>query len=281
MRLADAHLHLFAAGFRGRYGRSPAGADELAVYQSFREHHDIDAALVVGYEGAPQYAGNNEHLATLIAHHPWIGAVAYAPAPGLAPDHVRYRLEQGFVGVSAYLLDVSDAKAFTGWAPAVVDALNAVRAVVSLNAAPAPTSAIADAVAALAGCTVVFSHLGLPGKRARPPSTVDAARDLSALLSLARMPHVGVKVSGLYATSDPSHAYPHPTADPYVQVLLDRFGPRRLYWGSDFPPSLDHVSFAQTVELPALTGLNADEREAVYGANLRRALGRVRSAGAR
>lgn len=281
MKLADAHLHLFAAGFQGRYGRSPAGDDEVAVYESVREHHGIDAALVVGYEGGPHYAGNNAHLAALRARYAWLSPVAYSPAPGPTVEEVRYRFDQGFVGLSAYLLDASDATAFSGWSPAVIDALNSAGAVVSLNTAPAETSTIATAIAALDGCTVLFSHLGLPGSRAWPPSTAQAARDLSALLDLARLPHVGVKVSGLYAASEPSHAYPHRSADPYVQVLLDRYGPERLFWGSDFSPSLDHVSFAQTVDLPALNGLNADEREAVYGANLRRVLSRARKAARR
>ncbi|GAB2958407.1 hypothetical protein GCM10027280_53940 [Micromonospora polyrhachis] len=64
-----------------------------------------------------------------------------------------------------------------------------------------------------------------------------------------------MKISGLYAVSQPAHAYPHDSAVPFLAVLLDRFGPNRLYWGSDFAPSLDEVSFRQTLDLPTLAGL--------------------------
>ena len=62
--------------------------------------------------------------------------------------------------------------------------------------------------------------------------------------------------------------------EPFVDLLLHRFGARRLYWGSDFAPSLDHVSFAQTLHPVGLNGLSAAEAADVFGGNLCRALRR-------
>ncbi|MEU4773617.1 amidohydrolase family protein [Micromonospora sp. NPDC023644] len=275
MRRADAHLHLFADGYPGRYGHSPSGGDELAVYQGLRRAYGIERALVVGYEGEPRFAGNNDHLARLAAAHDWIAAVAFVPPGGPAGAGGTGKwLASGFVGAAAYLPDDAAADAFTAWATREAPALNRVRAVVSLNATPTATTRLGPALAALDGCTVLFSHLGLPGERAEVPTRETAQAALAPLAGLARLPHVGVKISGLYAVSRPAHAFPHHAARPFVDLLLDRFGPQRLYWGSDFSPSLDHVSFAQAADPIGLDGLSAEDRDAVLGGNLLRALDR-------
>nr|BFE56328.1 hypothetical protein GCM10020063_008540 [Dactylosporangium thailandense] len=275
MDRADAHIHLFADGYPGRYGRSPAGGDELAVYQGLRREHGIGTALVVGYEGEPRFTGNNDHLAALAGRHPWIAPLAYVPAAGPAPDEMRRRFAQGFVGVAVYLPDATAADAFTRWSPAVVRLLNERGAVVSLNAPPPATGVIGGAVAALDGCSVLFSHLGLPGPAPRPDPE-QAARTLEPLLHLARLAHVGVKLSGLYAISEPQHAYPHLAATPFVELTLRSFGAERLLWGSDFAPSLDAVSFAQTIDPPAARHLGAADRDKIFGGNLLRILDRHR-----
>jgi predicted TIM-barrel fold metal-dependent hydrolase len=114
----------------------------------------------------------------------------------------------------------------------------------------------------------------MPGRYAAPPAVADAAERLAPLLALARLPHVLVKVSGLYAISDPAHEYPHAAAAPFVDLVLDHFGPSRCLWGSDFSPALDFVSFAQTASNRWLDRLREDERTAVMGGNLLRLLGR-------
>lgn len=275
MERADAHLHLFAAGYPGNHGRSPAGGDELAVYASLRRANHIGRALVVGYEGAPEFAGNNDHLARLAADHDWIAPVAYVPPGGPAhPGHLDHWWSTGFVGVSAYLADPAAGRAFADWLGRAAHRLSGVGALLSLNATPHAAGQLGPALAALPECTVLVSHLGLPGRHPVPPDPDTAATVLAPLLALAGLPNVGVKVSGLYAVSDPPHAYPHHSARPFVQVLLDTFGPQRLYWGSDFSPSLDHVSFAQTLHPVGLEQLSPADAADVYGGNLRRALRR-------
>ncbi|QKW13854.1 MULTISPECIES: amidohydrolase [unclassified Micromonospora] len=279
MDRADAHLHLFADGYPGRYGRSPAGGQEIAAYQDIRRVHGIDRALVVGYEGESRFAGNNDYLAGLAARHPWIAPVAYVPPGGPADGQLARWWAAGFVGLAVYLTDAEAADRFTDWVAGSAGDLITAGAVLSLNATPAATRRLGTALAALDGCPVLFSHLGLPGSRATPPNPQQAAETLTPLLDLAPLPHVGVKISGLYAVSEPPHAWPHAAARPFVELLLERFGSRRLYWGSDFPPSLDHVSFAQTLEPVGLDDLAPTERADVFGANLRRVLDRATATG--
>ena len=60
---------------------------------------------------------------------------------------------------------------------------------------------------------------------------------------------------------------------PYVDHLLDTFGPDRLVWGSDWPVCTLASSYERWVEATEelLSGLTEDERDAVLGGNAARA----------
>lgn len=273
MVIADAHIHLFRSGYHGRYHRSPAGGDEVTIYESLRTEHGIVAALVVGYEGEPKYAGNNGELVALAAEHDWIVPLAYLEATDPPPAHrIAALANEGFAGFTLYLTSAAAGGALARWPEDALRALDRTCSVVSINATPDAIAAAGSAFAALPRCRILFSHLGLPGRNASVP-TVDAARaQLAPLLALARHEHIGVKYSGLYAISDPAHEYPHRAAEPFVRVLVEEFGADRLYWGSDFSPALDHVTFAQCLA-PNRAGIfSAAEWTKIMGGNLVRLL---------
>ena len=95
-------------------------------------------------------------------------------------------------------------------------------------------------------------------------------------MALAGFPGVCVKLSGFYALTVPGYDYPHRNAWPYVVALLESFGVQRLLWGSDFSPSLELVSFPQTLGLLAqMTFLTDKDRGQIEGTNLLRILGEV------
>jgi predicted TIM-barrel fold metal-dependent hydrolase len=61
---------------------------------------------------------------------------------------------------------------------------------------------------------------------------------------------------------------PYPFADAQTQVkrLYDKFGARRLMWGTDWPISLKQVSYPQAVELfRDHLGFNPDDRAWILG----------------
>jgi predicted TIM-barrel fold metal-dependent hydrolase len=181
---------------------------------------------------------------------------------------------RGAQGYALYALDSTSAEAIARWPYDVLAELNAQGAVLSVNARPPAIEALRPFVNALDGCTVLFSHLGLPGRfRERPPDAT-AQTLLGPLLRLAELPNVTVKFSGLYAVSDPAHDFPHHAARPFVEALLTVFGPHRVMWGSDFPPALDYVSFAQTLDNRLLKGCTSSEVAEIMGGNLVRVLGR-------
>lgn len=273
MPLADAHIHLFGGGYAGRLGASPVGDDELEVYERLRANYQIECALVVGYEGESRYAGNSREIFALALDRPWmfpLPFLAVAAPPGVA--ELRDWREQGAVGYSIYLKTESDGMTFSDWPTNTLAELGAQRAILSFNATPVALARAREVIAAIDGARVIFSHLGLPGRSGIAPTMVRAREQLQPLLELTSRPNITVKLSGLYAVSDPPHKFPNDAAQPFVDVLLDTFGPSRMMWGSDFSPALDYLSFAQVADPQPLSVCTPAEVQNVMGLNLLRML---------
>ena len=273
MKRADAHIHLFPSGYRRPNAASLFGEGELQAYEALRIHHDIDLALAIAYEGDGGDADNNAFLRGVASSHDWLRTLAFA-AVDTRPDSAATDgwLESGHSGLAIYALDRAGAEAVLNWPEEIWRALQARRAIVSLNSRAEAIAILAPLVARWSEIAFLFSHLGLPGVIAAdaPPETT--RERLRPLLNLAPLPNAHVKISGVYATSDPAHAYPHAAARGAIACILDGFGPARCLWGSDFAPALEYVSLPQTLDWPGHQDLTEAERQLVYGENLKRLL---------
>lgn len=273
MKLADAHLHLFRQGYAARYGAAWANPRDLELYETFRRVHGIESGLVIGYEGRPEFRGNNRDLTAWAGRNSWITPLAFLPVttpPTL--QILEARLRQGFAGFALYVMTSRDAERLNRWPISVFHWLNQHRQILSLNARPEALAQLQPFLEKLDHCTTLISHLGLPGRYAAPPTRREARKILQPLRSLAKLSHVGVKLSGLYAISEPSHAYPHRSAHPFIRQLYDDFCPKRLYWGSDFSPALEHVSFPQTIDAIFQLNLPTRDLENIMHDNLTRVI---------
>jgi L-fuconolactonase len=90
----------------------------------------------------------------------------------------------------------------------------------------------------------------------------------SRMAPLAAFPKVWVKLSGMIEEDD----WASWTADdlkPYVQRLLDWFGPGRLIFGSNWPVCLLAGSYARVFDalVEALGDIPRRDRERIFGAN--------------
>jgi L-fuconolactonase len=84
---------------------------------------------------------------------------------------------------------------------------------------------------------------------------------------LARLPQVHCKLSGL--ATEAAEGWTEATLEPYVEHLLNTFGPQRLMWGSDWPVlnlNGDYLLW-HSVASALLAGLGDAARDAVFGAN--------------
>ena len=109
------------------------------------------------------------------------------------------------------------------------------------------------------GLKITMDHLALDS------SFRDEAcfRDLDKLLALAKRPNIAVKSSALpgYTTD----AYPYRSLDGYIRRVYDAFGPKRMFWGSDFtrlPCTYRQCVTHFTEELP---WLSAEDKEWIMG----------------
>jgi predicted TIM-barrel fold metal-dependent hydrolase len=108
------------------------------------------------------------------------------------------------------------------------------------------------------GLKMHIDHLGRHGGGAG--GTDDPAwADLDDMLALAKLPNVGVKMSG--APSYSSAPYPYKNIHGHLQRIFDAFGPDRCFWGTDItrmPCSYRQCVTMFTEELPWLKGNDLD-----------------------
>ena len=77
------------------------------------------------------------------------------------------------------------------------------------------------------GLKLVIDHVGL-NLHGRGPQVWD---DLPAVCALAKHANVAVKASGMPSLS--TERYPFRDLHPHIRTLVDAFGPRRTFWGTD------------------------------------------------
>jgi predicted TIM-barrel fold metal-dependent hydrolase len=77
------------------------------------------------------------------------------------------------------------------------------------------------------GLKLTIDHVGL-NVRGKGPKVFE---DLPAVCALAKHPNVAVKASGMPSLSQ--EKYPFRDLHPHIKALVDAFGPRRVFWGTD------------------------------------------------
>jgi L-fuconolactonase len=109
----------------------------------------------------------------------------------------------------------------------------------------------------------VLDHLAKPDLR---HGTLSPWRE--QIRELARHPHVLCKVSGLVTEADHQHWQPA-QFQPFLDVVFEAFGPRRLMYGSDWPVCLLAASYAEAEGLVRdyARGLDATDSAAFWGGN--------------
>lgn len=123
--------------------------------------------------------------------------------------------------------------------------------------------------AACDGTTLVLDHCGVPDIAG---GEMDSWK--RSIAGLAELPHVNAKLSGVLAYCAPGTASLE-TIRPYVDHVIDSFGPDRLVWGSDWP--VVNLTSALpdwiTIFRELISGLGSGEQTAICNGNARRIYG--------
>jgi L-fuconolactonase len=107
----------------------------------------------------------------------------------------------------------------------------------------------------------VIDHIAKPAIR---EGSIDAWR--SGITAMARCPNVYCKLSGMVTEADRQRWRPADFA-PYIETVLDAFGPRRVMIGSDWPVCLLAAEYGDVIAIvsDAIAGLPVEDREAIMG----------------
>jgi L-fuconolactonase len=250
------------------------GSAEALLYEM--DTHGVDRAAIVcarigGGMGGDGFANerNNDYVVDFAAAHPdritpiidvdcvWRPEHHTAGAAGRLATEVD---RTSAIGFTHYVTPQND-----GWfATSDAHAFFAVAAERGMIASLAVTAPWFDDLRVVAAenptMPILLHHMTHPSSQ----------RDLDALLGLADLPNVGVKISGFNYVAKDRWEFPYPYGRRVFRALADVFGPGRLYWGSDFPASRDDLTYRQAIEVVRAHArfLDASGLSAVLGDNL-------------
>jgi len=269
----DAHQHFWRLS-RGDYGWLKPELGPL--YRDF-EPSDLRPLLAragvsrsIAVQAAPS-AAETDHLLALAGREPTIaGVVGWIDfeAPDALAEFERRRATKHLVGLRPMIQDLEDER----WMlrPAlrpVFDALEQHGLAFDALVRPQHLEALVELVERHPRLRVVIDHGAKPAIR-EGASWAGRARWEERLRVLAAA-GAHVKLSGLLTEARPGAGFDE--LAPFVELLLEAFGPARVLWGSDWPVVLLAADYERwwRLSLQLLRGLSASEQARVFGGNAR------------
>ncbi|NBB15446.1 amidohydrolase family protein [Caulobacter sp. SLTY] len=262
----DAHQHFWRL-LRGDYGWLTESFGPI-----YRDFLPEDLRPLIAAEGisrtvlvqaAPSIA-ETDFLLDLAEREPLVaGVVGWTDleAPGAADDIRRLAERPALLGLRPMIQDIPD----DGWMlrPTLAPALRAmVDGGLAFDALVKPQhlANLRRFLASYPDLRVVVDHGGKPDIAGGGfPAWAEAMR------TIAKESKAVCKLSGLVTEAAPG--WTPEDLRPYVDVLLEAFGPARLMWGSDWPVlnlNGDYRGWLRTAEA-LLAGLSEAELELVFG----------------
>lgn len=222
---------------------SSAGVDQAVLVQSFSAH---------GYE--------NRYCADATATDPkrFVGVCRIDPAAGDAVESLSYWVrERGMRGVR---LGRTDPQTYPLWERA-----QELGVPVALQVSRSELVNVRRLAERFPGVKAILDHLSHPILEDGPPYA--AAADFFAL---AACPNLHLKFSTMNIREASAGKS---TPRSFFETLLDRFGPARLLWGSDFPHTSGSAAapYAELTDLARETFgfLSASDREQILAGTAR------------
>ena len=271
----DSHQHFWNYS-AADYPWIGAGMERLAG-----DHLPADLAAVAAPAGirgsvavqARQTVAESDWLLGLAANDPFIrGVVGWVDlrSERVDDDLARLAAHERFVGVRHVVQDEPDPRFLLGEAfVRGVGRLARHGLTYDLLLYPQQLPAAVELATRLPEQPFVLDHLAKP--RIRTGEIDSWRRDIRAL---ARHPHVCCKVSGL-VTEAAWRGWKPAEFTPYLDTVLEAFGPSRLMFGSDWPVCLLAAEYADVVAIPRehFARLSPAEREEIWGGTATRFYG--------
>ena len=251
MKIVDSHCHAGLSWFE------PV---ETLVYQL--DTNGVEQGVLIQHRGAY----DNSYLFECAERYPGRFSVVVLVnlADGSAPDELERLAAMGAAGVRLGPTDRSPGSDPLAIWRRASDLGLPVSSLGNLDefASPEFDRLVTD----LPDLTIVVEHLAVGTSKVTAPYS-----DFKRAMELARHDNVYIKVGGLGEISsrpaELTREFVFHDTPPLVEMVCEAFGPRRMMWGSDFPPVSNREGYANALraiaEHPAF-GSDAD-REWVMG----------------
>lgn len=263
LALCDAHVHLWTENPPlPEYVVAPGIAATVSTLLANMDAHAINQAAVVtpramGWDNSVTAAAARAHSNRIVA----IGLVN--PQASQPEDELMHLMRSGFVGVRLSPFNEPGQTWLAGkrlsrfWETA-----NENHFPVHLHIAPHQLPQVSTIAERFRNVPLVIDHLGRPDVE-----TGTGASPFRTFLSLADYPNVWAKTpsSGFFSKSPP----PFLDLVPFLQAALEAYGSSRILWGSDWPGSLTHASYKDSLEpwFSYVPDLDRQSRANLFGLN--------------
>ena len=241
--MIDSHVHVWKhdAKFPFADGAHPPAEDASAeMLLDLMKANGVSKTVIIQ---VIHYKWDNSYLADVLKRYPhdFKGVCRVNPEDPAAPDHLsRLTQEQGFHGVRLSPSANADGDWIKGpLMPPLWKRCAQLKVPMTVLAPVGRMPEIAPLIESNPDLTVVIDH--------QADSPLSTPEKLDLLLALQKYPRVFVKISHMWTLS--KQPYPYPDAQAQVKRLYERFGAKRLMWGTDWPISLSKLPYDKTVEL--------------------------------
>ena len=259
--IADSHCHAWR---RWPYDKSVPDPDhrgsiEALLYEM--DTHDVARASVVCARIGDGAGGdgfgnedNNDYVAAFAKKHPdritaWVDVDCVwrkdHHTPG-ASKRLRSEISRNSVqGFTHYVNAENDGWMRTDEGAEFFATAAELKVVASMAISPAWLVDLRTVATANPTLPILIHHMGMPRNTG---SSHDAA-EVSEILETAKVPNIGVKISGFNYNNSKKFDFPYPQSQELFKSIYKAFGPRRIFWASDFPASRDMLTYSQAIEV--------------------------------
>ncbi len=269
MRIVDSQVHIWGANTPDRpwparahsHRDPPLGAEELLREM---DTAGVERAVLV----PPSWEGDRNDLGLAAAQaHPGRFAVMGRldpDAPGAAERLANWKRQPGMLGLRfTFHTELLRQPFLDGRFDWVWEPAERARLPVMLLVHHAYMDRVGRIAEHHPGLRLVIDHLGLKtGEK-----DAEAFRGLDSVLALAKHPNVAAKASAL--PSYTNDRYPYRSLHPYIRRVYDAFGPRRVFWGTDFSRLPCTYREAVTMFTEEIPWLGAEDQEWIMGRGVR------------
>ena len=268
--IVDTHVHVNPADTaRGpsitpqeQGGRWQAGHVTAEELLAFMKEGGVDRAVLVHASNIARYDAS--YPAQMAARHPdrFSSVCVVNVSQPDAPERLSYWVqERGMGGVRLFnAMTPEDTWVDDPRCIRVLERAEKLKTVVTMVSRHQDLAHVRRVLERFPGVSFALDHLGFMPNVERPPFTPSAES-----MALAQCPNLTLKFSAVNQWAISKGPVP---AREYFKAIVDRFGPKRLMWGSNYPPT----RFKPYPELARMGPepfdfLSAEERRWVFGEN--------------